>query len=345
LDDYEQSLAHVKKGRMLTLGEVKATRINETVGVCTDKPTFLALLNESVQRLMTRGGWWNTVAKLSVCVRCKGVTWPREVDTVLAVNVCGRQTPVSDYWWSFLAMNGADYRCAQTRCGNVVVQHDGEVVVQAQLTCGNERYIRAFAAYQADLGKTITLFGIDANGQEVFTKRDDDTWLPGIVLTLASPYVGTPFQFRQVTRVLKDATMGPVRLYAYDATNDVLEDMAVYAPSVRSPSFLHSTITGCRRGSCNGLTSVTALVRMRFTPVEIDEDLVQIDNLSALKFAMLSIRAENAGETDEALRLWSRAIHELNTELRSKLPEDSLPISITPFGSATPRSVGVGLIV
>lgn len=342
---------------MLTLGELKATRISDTVGVCVEKPTFLALVNESVQRLMVRGSWWNTVAKLNVCVRCKGIAWPREVDTVLAINVCGRQVTVSDYWWSFLAMNGADYSAlwgwgffgaggiGRGTCGNVVVRHDGEVPVQAQLTCGNERYIRAFAAYQADLGKTITLFGIDANGQEVFTKRDDGTWLPGIVLTLASPYVGTPFQFRQVTRVLKDATMGPVRLYAYDAVNDVLEDMAIYAPSVRSPSFLHSTITGCRRGSCNGLTSVSALVRMRFTPVEIDDDLVQIDNLSALKFAMLSIRAEDAGETDEALRLWSRAIHELNTELRSKLPEDSLPIEISPFGRATPRSLGVGCIV
>jgi len=330
---------------MFTLGELKATRINETVGICADKPAFLALTNESVQRLMVRGSWWNTVAKLSVCVRCQGVTWPREVDTVLAVNICGRQTPVSDYWWEYLPMNGADYRCAQTRCGNLVVQHDGEVPVQAQLRCGAERYIRAFPAFQADVGKTVTLFGIDSNGQEVFTKRADGTWLPGVVLVLAVPFVGTPMQFRKVTRVLKEATMGVVRLYAYDAVNDVMEDMAIYAPSVRTPSFLHSTITRCLRGSCNGLTSVTALVRMRFTPVEIDDDLVQIDDLSAIKFAMLSIRAEDAGSTDEALRLWSRAIHELNVQLRSKLPEDSIPISIEPFGTASPRSVGVGCIV
>ena len=333
----------------MTLGELKLKRANEVVGVCVDKPAFLSMVNEATERLMVRGGFWGTVRKMRVCARCSVLVWPRAVETVLAVNVCGRQVVNSGYWWQFLPMNGPDWRCAASRCGNVVIQHDGQVPVQANLKCGEPRYIRAFAAYQADLGKTVTIFGIDAKGQEIFTKRDDGTWLPGVILTLASPYVGTSFQIREVTRVLKDATMGPVRLYAYDATNDVLEDMAYYAPSERSPSFLHSTVKGLRRmstaGSCNGLTSVEALVKLRFIAVEIDEDEVLIDNWVALKLMMLAIRAEDAGSRDEARTLQFDAVTELNRELRLHLPEDLIPVSVEPFGTATPRRLGVGCVV
>ncbi len=330
----------------MTLGELRATRASDVVGICSDKPAFLALVNEATSRLMTRGGFWGTVAKLQTCVRCNSITWPRAVDTVLAVNLCGRQMTASGYWWSFLPMSGADYRCCMSRCGYLVIQSDGQVPVQAQLECGKERYIRAFPAYQADVGKSVTLFGIDSNGQEIFTKRADGSYQLGVVLTLAIPFVGTPFLVRRITRVIKDATMGPVRLFAYDATNDVMEDCAIFAPSERSPSFAHSTIKGCRRGnSCNGLTAVEALVKLRFIPVETDDDEVLISNWVALKMMMLAIRAEDAGDTDESLKLQAKAVHELNLELRSHIPEDQVPISIDVFGSATPRSIGVGLIV
>lgn len=330
----------------MTFGELKTKRASDVVGVCSDKDTFRALTNEATERLMTRGGFWGTVGKLRVCARCNSLVWPRAVETVLAVNLCGRQVVNSGYWYDFLPMNGPDWRCAASRCGNLVIVHDGQTPVQAQLKCGEPRYVRAFPAYKADAGKTVTLFGIDANGQEIMTKRDDGAYRPGVVLTLAVPFVGTPFQIRQVTRVLKDATMGPVRLYAYDATNDVMEDMAYYAPSERSPSFLHSTVKGFRRGgSCNGLTSVEALVKLRFIAVETDEDEVLIGNWTALKLMMLSIRAEDAGSTEEALTLQARAVAELNREIRSHLPEDLIPVSIEVFGTATPRRLGVGVVV
>ncbi len=344
---------------MISFGQFKETRANQVVGVCTDKPAFRELTNEACERLMTRGSFWATTAKLKTCVQCQSIVWPRMVLVPLAVNLCGRNVMTTGYWSEWLPMSGADYFAARgfgmfgyggmgrgIGCGDVVVRNGGEVPVQAPLKCNEPRYVRAFPAYQSDLGKTITLFGIDANGQTIMTKRDDGAWREGVVLTLASPYVGTSFQIRTITRVLKDATEGPVRLYAYDAVNDVLEDLAYYTPSERSPSFQQSTIRGLRNGgSCNGLTSVTALVQLRFVPVETDEDLVQIDNWTALKLQMLSIRAEDAGDTAEALQLQARAVHELNLELRNHLPVDQIPISITPFGTATPRSVGVGLII
>jgi len=347
----------------MTFGELRQTRASDVVGVCSNKETFRALTNEATSRLMTRGNFWATVTKLRTCVRCRAIVWPRAVDTVLATNICGTPVANSGYWYQFLPMNGADFGSlrgwgtfgaggiGRGSCGNVVILHDGPVPVQAQLTCGNPRYIRAFASYQADLGKHIIIFGIDDNGQVIMTKRDDGTWQPGVQLTLASPFVGTPFLVGEVTRVLKDATMGPVRLYAYDAVHDVMEDMAYYAPSERSPAFLHSTIRGLRRvtlagvSNCNGLTSIEALVKLRFIAVETDDDEVLIPNWTALKLMMLSIRAEDAGSTSEALALQARSVHELNLELRLHVPEDQIPIAIEPFGSATPRSVGVGCLV
>jgi len=330
----------------MTWGEFKETQASDVAGVCSNKVTFKAWTNEAVQRLMVRGGFWGTVKKFAACVRCNTITWPRYVETPLAVNLCGRQMIVSDYWWPFLPMNGADYRCAASRCGNVVIQNDGQVPVQAQLRCGAERYIRAFPAYQADVGKTVTIYGIDANGQTIMTKRADGTWQEGVVLTLAIPFVGTPFLVRHISRVLKDATMGPVRLYAYDPVADVMEDCAYYTPSERSPSFLHSTIRGLRRsGSCNGLTSLEALVKLRFIAVETDEDQMLIDNWVAIKLMILAIRDENAGDNASAEVFQQKAVRELNREIRSHIPEDAIPISIEVFGTASPRALGVGCVV
>ncbi len=351
----------------MTFGEFRALRASDVVGVCSTSQSFRALTNEATERLMVRGGFWGTVGKLRTCIRCNSLVWPRAVIEPLAINVCGVPVTQSGYWWQFLPMNGADYRMARGfglfgvggllgapglgmgSCGNVVVQHEaGGVPVQANLECGKPRYIRAFPAYQADIGKTVTIFGVDDNGQEIFTKRADGTWMPGVVLTLASPFVGTPFLVRTVTRVLKDATMGPVRLYAYDAVTDTMTDMAYYQPSERSPSFAHSTVRG-RRGrvgsSCNGLTTVEALVKLRFIAVETDEDEVLVGNWPALKLMMLSIRDEDAGDTTGALQKQARAVVELNREIRLHVPEDQIPVSIEVFGTATPRSIGVGLIV
>ncbi len=346
---------------MMTFGELKLKRANEVVGVCTDKPAFRDLTNEATERLMVRGNFWSTVTKLRTCVRCNSLVWPRAVDQILAVNVCGVPLVNSNYWYQFLPMNGADYRMARgfglfgyggmgrgVGCGNVVIAHDGVVPVQANIKCNKPRYIRAFIAYQADIGKTVTIFGVDSGGNEIFTKRADGTWQPGVVLTLATPFAGTPMLIRQVTRVLKDATMGPVRLYAYDATNDVLEDMALYQPSERSPTFLHSQVRGARGmtgNSCNGLTQVEALVKLRFIPVETDENEVLIDNWVALKMMMLAIRAEDAGDNAGAEVYQQKAVRELNRELRVHVPEDQIPISIEVFGTATPRACGVGLII
>jgi hypothetical protein len=140
--------------------------------------------------------------------------------------------------------------------------------------------------------------------------------------------------------------MGPVRLYTYDPVADKMEDCAYYQPGERSPSFLHSTVRSLRRGgNCNGLTSVEALVKLRFIPVETDADEVLIGNWTALKLQMLSIRAEDAGDTAEALKLQARSVHELNLEVRSHIPEHEIPVTIDVFGTASPRSLGVGCIV
>ena len=88
----------------MTLGEFKALRANQVVGVCTDKPAFLELTNEATERLMVRGGFWGTIAKLKTCVRCNSLVWPRAVDHVLAVNVCGVPVVNSGYWWQFLPL-------------------------------------------------------------------------------------------------------------------------------------------------------------------------------------------------------------------------------------------------
>src|SRR5262249_10176007 len=121
--------------------------------------------------------------------------------------------------------------------------------------CAAGVYIRAYPERQADVGKTITIYGVDSNGQELFTKQNGD-WLPGVVLTLAIPFVSTPFTLRTITRVQKDVTKGKVRLFQYDATNNVLLDCAVYSPDETTPAYQHTVINAFNNScNCNQVTN------------------------------------------------------------------------------------------
>ena len=133
-------------------------------------------------------------------------------------------------------------------------------------------YLRFFIDNIADVGATLTVFGIDSNGQVIRSLHGDGTWTDGVELTLAAPYVQTAMKVRHVTRVLKDTTKGNVRGYQWDGsslsgTAPLLLDLCNYSPNETSPQYQHSRLRGVRSGSaCCAFTRITALVKLGYVP-------------------------------------------------------------------------------
>lgn len=230
--------------------------------------------------------------------------------------------------------------------GGTVGMDDSQVPVFKNVPCGQNFYIRAYPMTAKDVGKTLTIFGTDYNGQPIRILRGG-VWQDGVIITLALPFVSTPMLIRHIDHVLKDETQMPVNLFQYDPVNNVLLNCATYAPTETAPAYRKTELRGFRgrRGNCDGASQIEALVKLEFIPVKYGTDLILIDNLDALKLMIQSIRNSEAGDEAGANRYEADAIHELNLELRDRFPLDQIPININAFGSALPAYHGVGRII
>jgi len=198
---------------------------------------------------------------------------------------------------------------------------------------GTGRLIRAYADAAADIGKTMTIFGLDDNLQPLKTQNINGTWSPGVVVTFSAPFGSTSVFVSRIDRILKDETTGPIRVYAYNATSDVLEDIAVYEPSETNPDYVryHLNVPKCDETDCGASKPITALVKLKYIPAKLDSDLVLIQNLDALKDMMQAIKFKEANDIKSAREYEASAIRELNLELADENPIDQVTVSVEPF--------------
>jgi hypothetical protein len=323
---------------VLTFSEFKASRSKRISGLCPDSDELAQLVNDATRELMRRGNFWGTVRRLRGCIYNGCVAWPRTTGTVLALNRCGHSIPPQNYWYDYNAVLPEDVNNQNLwgdRCwGDVAAVDHGTTPVFNQIPCLNDRYVRWYPSQPTDVGKTITIFGIDTNGQVISGLRSDGTIQDGLVMTLAVPYVQTAFLVRRIDRVIKDPTDGPVRGYQFDGAT--LYNLASYAASETAPDYRQSKIvSGCCVTTASGEPSqISALVKLAFVPVVNDDDQVLIDNVDALALAMQSIKASDAYDSDNAEKLMLRAIHTLNLDLRDKLPIEQTVSRVAYHGTA-----------
>lgn len=331
---------------MLTVAEAKTSRLKRIAGLCPDSQDFIDILNDATSELMTRGDFWATMKRMRGCIYNGCITWPRAVGTVKAFDRCG-SAPPKNHWFGFDAVlpgdfehwrNTGSFLCARDMA---LVDH-GTSPVFNQIPCGTNRYVRYYITDPADVGKTITVFGIDGFGNEVITERADGTVQPGVVLTLAIPYVQSPMLFRRIDRVIKQPTVRPVYGYQFDGN---LWPLSVYQPSETLPDYRTERLvwSHCPTTNCQQWPSqISALVKLQFIPVENDDDQVLIGNVNALFYAMQSIKLGDAFDVAGGGSLMARAVRELNNELREKLPDDQIPVRFKPWGTATLERQGIG---
>lgn len=353
---------------MITLGQLRAGlgRIVQITKVCSTSAEFAQLINDAQERLLRRGDWVDTVVPIFVCVRQGCVVWPRYVGQVRAVNICNRPMPVRNLWYDYLpgakgcgAWNGGQWYGASSWATG----WGGYVGPQVQLAAkgrspvfqdimGDGRLVRVYARCNADYGKTVQIFGTDNNGQPLMTEQSDGTWTDGVTITLAAPFGTTSVFVRHIDYVIKEVTQCPMNMYAYNATTDLLEDLAQYDAGETVPSYLREQLSGAPAwstycGSCSGastpsscasLTGVAALVKLEYIPAVADTDLIIVDNPSALKKEIISIIKEEAGELAMSKAYEQDAVHELNRGMENESPDSQFSASNNVLGTAVWRN-------
>lgn len=343
---------------MLVLNDVTSdTEVQGILQNCTNGATGLNRINTACRRLLRRGDWAGTVVPIQVCVFKGCVVWPRYVGTIRKLNVCKKPVPVRNMWYEYLeskgcwGRNGFDWNPGWRSFPNVGTE---AMMVGQDRACsfdtiwGDGRLLRFFPRLNADIGKRVTIYGTDNNGQplqqNISTDPTVDEWVPGNTLILASPFVSTTGFVRSVDRIyFNDVTQGIVDAYAYNAALNQLEPFGHYDPGDQEPSYARYRLNmGCfnvcqigTTPSCGQPISVMALVKLKFIPAVNPDDLIIPDNLDALKLELQALNFENAGDLANKRAYEAEAVHELNRDLENEFPDDQVTMDVQPFSGVT----------
>ena len=327
---------------MLTLGQVENSSVANVAGVNVTDPQFAQLVNDACEQLMDIGSWWGTVQAICGCIYDKHVVWPVKVDAVLGMDVYGHRAHVENYWYQFIPL---DDRHRQWASG----YHDGyrtrvgfsgtsplfnppspSSPALLQFTCDNP----------ADIGKTVTVYGTDTNGHEVFATRTDGSSQRGIVLTLVNPFVRMPVVMTTVSAIVKDITSGTARAWRFVPGTGITEQAGIYRAGDTSPQFIRSEIPNC---GC--AQSINALVKLGFQPVNQASDILPLDCLDAIKLQVQAIKKRDAGDGETGLMFERMAIRRLNMQMRKRFPQEQFILAFRPFGSDTLERQKIGFLI
>lgn len=305
----------------LTLGDARAT-IGRVMGVCSTDSRIPDILNEAVQRLISRGKWVGTTARYRICVNSGCITWPRQIETIESFAICDRPGIIRNEWFEFV-QDGPGVMAHDENWGNLLI--DRGTAISFDDFNGTNKKIRVYAdvAESADAKLFVQYYDSNANWKRTLVSG---SWVNGEYITIST----TPQNSESHVLtggwvgVQKPVTNGVVRVYEYDTVTGAQRPLAIYEPDETRPEYRRSMIPGLSDmpacdDSSTGCTSkaVTVMAKLKFIPVSADTDLLLIGNLPALKDMVQAILKRERNLLGEAAAYEVSAINELQQELAS----------------------------
>lgn len=334
---------------MITFKQLKTGPVGRAAGLSVESCDFAHYCNDAVRQLLIRGSWWSTVQPMTGCVRDRVITWPRGVSTVLGMDICDKAAILSNRWYQFMQPDSwFRYQAGQFSkngwCGRTTVESRSTACVFNPIK-SDGFVIRTFITKTSDVGKSITYYGTDVNGQPIITTRNDGIIREGVQVFLAKPYADTPMDIRHVERVVKDETDGDVIAYQYAVAGGFMLDLGRYQPTEVNPEYI-TTVAHGGHSNCGCNYTVKALVSMAFVPFKFDDDMVQIDCEDAIRDMVLSIRKKEQGDISASLAYETSAIRELNFQMKKRFQDEQFIVNFRLFGndSLENRNIRIGQI-
>lgn len=323
-----------------TYGTVKNT-IGLPIGLCGTNNALMQRVNDAALELFNAGDWVGRFARYRLRVssnNCcvKYITWPNEVETIEAMEICGTPIGVRNLYFEFIenavgplnrrgGFGPQSYGYANGRYGTSTLLGDRQEVCTYEDVQPGAKKIKAYNSLPVDDGAQIILMGYDDSGNWIRTQQDG-IYVDGEYLTLSAaiPPETTNF-FSSITGVQFSVTPrnGDVTITQVDTTGVLPERfLSTYSYNEAIPIFRRSILSGFNfnqnqeeETQC-GCPAVTALVRHRFIPVMADTDYMQIGNIPALTEMLIANQKRDNGKVQDAEQFRARAIRLLNDELR-----------------------------
>jgi hypothetical protein len=273
----------------------------EIVGTC-EEPLFFRWLSDSVSLIANKGDFEGWKGYVDICTTGRGqcLTLPREVETVLGVNIGGVPSLGHDQLFNFHLNGMGD--CKQS-CefswqdqGNFWPTYR-DIEQPRKLVC--------YVQKPSDSGKSIIVHGFDNLGN-VLRRQVNGVWMNGYqvptIYGYAVPDAGAPLVAR-VTAVIKDFTDGSLRLSTVDNSglNGVL--LGVYEPDERYPQYRRIKLAR----QCNWVRiayrKINPILRSRFDHIMLRSRLGFLMALRACHFYHEADLANAHAYEADAIRL------------------------------------------
>lgn len=210
-------------------------------GAC-DQDTLFEHITNAVEVLSNTGDFDPLLGYLDICVqKNKCLVLPREVDTVLAVNIGGRPTIGRDQMFRFHFNGPGDCRKS---CDYSWTDRNRVPVYQPMAAPSK---LVSFVERSEDAGAELWAYGTDASGNQIRTFING-AWVDGYQVPtlqqLALPDADAP-EFMHVSRVRKAQTAGTIRLSSYDNTSTTGTLLGLYQWDETEPSYRKIELSQC----------------------------------------------------------------------------------------------------
>lgn len=275
------------------------------VGKCAeDRSTIAAYVNQATEQLLAdpmcpEEGWYGSfvhaVFNVPVANLTGTIITPREIARIDVLDICKRPRFIRNGFYEYLMFGtGKQPRGCNPACGQIQQAFERDnVPLLAPFPTSGPQTIRFFPSNTADVGKLVQVQGPDQNGKTVYSV--DPTTGEAIIgeqLPLQIPFSTAAFRYQNITGLMKDPTLGPVTVFAVDASGNQTQ-ISTMEPDETTAAYRQYFLNGLPAACCNtaqGIVQVEAQCKLDFIPVLNDSDYLLIQSIPALIEESMAIR-------------------------------------------------------
>lgn len=308
----------------LTVADVRNAFWRQVDPSDKDSTLFLSALNEVCERILNSGNWKGTHGVVDFPSADEYITLPRRWEAIIGCCVERVPRPVFGRLHEFSSSGPGFYENLEYDLNLLIDQgeYPTEVVQTEALP------IRLTANNTEDAGRTVRLYGVDANGDTIF----DDSGIEGITVELDTVAVTTSQSFL-LTGVAKEPTLGTVTLSQVDGVT--VTPLATYEPTETRPLYRRYKV-GTIAALTTGEPAIRTLCKRRFITLECETDYVYPSDLGMLKFGLIAWTLEQQGQNElaQAEVFWQKCYQVGNQTLKQQRGNIRLPMNLIKFNSA-----------
>lgn len=185
----------------------------QVFGICSQAKLF-SFITDAVDVLSTHGDFDPLLGSVDICTDGRFVSLPRDVETILALNIGGKPALARDQLFTYHYNGPGD--CDWHEDCSLRWQDLGKYPTFRDIKCPSK--VVAFVDNQEDADKEVWVYGLDEQGHEVRTQIGGE-WKNGyLVPTIfgyALPASDAP-SFSRITAIRKEDTVGSIRISSFD---------------------------------------------------------------------------------------------------------------------------------